>query len=148
MKLHLEVDSTKEWEVRLGIAALHALLDTPMPLQSAKRAAATSDAEADAADAEETPVKKETGVARLYREALEKSPITDAQLNTVTPTSVFTDEDVANATRELAATAGIPAATELLKQFAIERARDLPIERREEYVAAAKHRVTTHKATA
>jgi hypothetical protein len=73
------------------------------------------------------------------------SPLTPQVAQSNPAASVFSDEDVANATRELAATMGIPAATELLKQFAIERARDLPTEQREAYITEAKSRVTVYK---
>lgn len=52
--------------------------------------------------------------------------------------SVFTEEDVANATRELAQKKGIDAASALLKSFEIARARDLPVEKRTQYIEQAK----------
>lgn len=65
------------------------------------------------------------------------------------PSSAFSDEDVANATRDVASTlgeAGILRATALLTEFGVQRARDLPVEKREGYIAAAKKIVTDHKA--
>lgn len=52
--------------------------------------------------------------------------------------SVFTEEDVANATRELAQKKGIDTASALLKSFEIARARDLPVEKRTQYIEQAK----------
>lgn len=51
---------------------------------------------------------------------------------------VFNEEDVANATRALATAKGIDTATGLLKEFEIEKARDLPADKREAYIGRAK----------
>jgi hypothetical protein len=65
-------------------------------------------------------------------------------LSVVAPV-VFSEEDAANATRELAVTLGIPAATDLLRKFTVERTRDLAPDRREAYVTEAKHLATEWK---
>ncbi len=81
-----------------------------------------------------------TGTASLPGAAVAQTP-------TLPPiVSAFTDEDVANATRELAATLGIPRATTLLAAYQVERARDISVEQRENYIAEAKKLVTEHKA--
>lgn len=51
---------------------------------------------------------------------------------------VFGEEDVAAATMALADKKGITAATALLAKFDVARARELPAEKRAEYIAAAK----------
>lgn len=54
------------------------------------------------------------------------------------PPVAFTEEDVAAATRTLATTKGIDVATNLLKEFAVEKAREIPAEKRESYIERTK----------
>jgi hypothetical protein len=51
---------------------------------------------------------------------------------------VFNEEDVASATKALASAKGIDAATGLLREFAIDKARDLPADKRDDFIARAK----------
>jgi hypothetical protein len=53
-------------------------------------------------------------------------------------TSVFTEEDVASATMALAQAKGMAAATAVLTKFGAERARDIKVEQRADYIAALK----------
>lgn len=94
------------------------------------------------------PFPPQDNSAQIFAGVAKLAPAPVAE--TAKPSSPFSDEDVANATRDLASTLGQPGilrATELLNGFGVQRARDLPIEKREDYITAAKKIVTEYKAT-
>jgi hypothetical protein len=64
-------------------------------------------------------------------------------------TLTYSEEDVTNATRELATVCGLPAATALIKSYGVERGRDLVAGvQRDRYIAEAKMLVAEAKAKA
>lgn len=115
----------------------------PIETKVVTREEATSDHEADQAE-QGTPVVKQVvgGFGKISTAGPPGSASTSTPPGTVISGSAevypsFTSEDVVEATLGLANVKGVPAAAALLKEFGVEKAKDVPVEKRGDYITAA-----------